>query len=57
MKYFCTKGKHIHSTQKEADNCFICKRKAERREKKVFKREDMEELSDLLSLQTEEIQA
>jgi hypothetical protein len=31
MKYFCPKG-HVHDTQKQADNCYICKRRARRRE-------------------------
>lgn len=33
MKYTCQKG-HIHDSQEKANNCYICKRRARRRDGK-----------------------
>lgn len=38
MKFFCEK-KHIHNTQEKADHCYICKRRARRKDGKRSVRE------------------
>lgn len=47
MAHICKKG-HLHSTQQNADNCYICRRRNAKRSQKIFRQEQGKEIAELL---------